>query len=311
MHGSQEPSRADHTEAPRIEVREGRTADINGMGVVRVLPTKGRRTVGPWCFVDLMTPADIADPDPMEVGPHPHIGLSTVTWLFEGEALNTDSLGTEQVIRPGELNLMTAGHGIAHAELEVRRGTIGSTADAVKGVQMWLAQTDGTRHGPSSFAHHKDLPRLAAGGAELQVLAGAFGHAASPVTTDWPLVGAEVRVHRGVATVPVDVSFEHAVIPIDRRAKVNEAIVEPGSLAIVSAGTDLLHLETAAPGARLMLLGGRPFPTRIQMWWNFVARNRDELTQAWLDWQNHNDDRFAPVPSRLDRIDAPRPVWVR
>ena len=98
----------------QIEVREGRAAEVGGMGIMRVLPTKGRRLVGPWCFVDLMSPEDVANPDPMEVGPHPHIGLSTVTWLFEGEALHTDSLGSEQVIRPGELNLMTAGHGIAH-----------------------------------------------------------------------------------------------------------------------------------------------------------------------------------------------------
>jgi len=102
-----------------IEVREGRSTSIGKMGILRVLPTKGRRTVGPWCFVDLMTPDDVAEPPPLEIGPHPHIGLATVTWLFDGAALHTDSLGTEQLIRPGELNLMSAGHGIAHAELGV------------------------------------------------------------------------------------------------------------------------------------------------------------------------------------------------
>ena len=100
-----------------IEVKEGRSAEVGGLAITRVLPTKGRRTVGPWCFVDLMNPQDALSPDPMEVGPHPHIGLATVTWLFSGEALHGDSLGTEQLIRPGELNLMTSGHGIAHAEL--------------------------------------------------------------------------------------------------------------------------------------------------------------------------------------------------
>ena len=161
--------------ALRIEVREGRPAEVGGMGIVRVLPTKGRRTIGPWCFVDLMSPEDVAEPNPMEVGPHPHIGLSTVTWLFEGEALHTDSLGTEQVIRPGEVNLMTAGHGIAHAELEVRSGSPGATAEWVKGAQMWLAQPEATRHGPSEFSHHKDLPIADLGGGEAQILAGAFG----------------------------------------------------------------------------------------------------------------------------------------
>lgn len=284
---------------------------VGGMGIVRVLPTKGRRTVGPWCFVDLMSPDDVANPDPMEVGPHPHIGLSTVTWLFEGEALHTDSLGSEQVIRPGELNLMTAGHGIAHAELEVRRGSPQSEAGYVKGVQMWLAQTDATRHGPSAFAHYKDLPKAEIGGGEAAVLAGSIGGVASPVTTDWPLVGAELRLPAGGFEVPVDPEFEHAVVPIDRSVKVDDAIVEPGSLAIVSPGSASLRMETRAGPGRLMLLGGVPFPVRIQMWWNFVARTRHELTDAWQDWQNHNDDRFAPVSSSLGRIEAPRPIWVK
>lgn len=298
-------------EGLRIEVREGKPAEVGGMGIVRVLPTKGRRTVGPWCFVDLMSPEDVANPDPMEVGPHPHIGLSTVTWLFEGEALHTDSLGSEQVIRPGELNLMTAGHGIAHAELEVRQGSRHAEAGYVKGVQMWLAQTDSTRHGPSSFAHHKDLPRTQIGGAEAHILAGALGDASSPVATDWPLVGAELRLPTGDVEIPVDEEFEHAVVPIDRRIKVDDVIVEPGSLAIIPPGSPSLRMASHAAPGRLMLLGGVPFPVRIQMWWNFVARSRQELTEAWLDWHNHNDDRFAPVASVLERIDAPRPIWLK
>jgi len=297
--------------ALQIEVREGRPAEVGGMGIVRVLPTKGRRTVGPWCFVDLMSPEDVAEPDPMEVGPHPHIGLSTVTWLFEGEAVHTDSLGSEQVIRPGELNLMTAGHGIAHAELEVRPGSRTAEAEWVKGAQMWLAQTDATRHGAAAFAHHKDLPIAELGTAEAQVLAGTLAGATSPVTVDWPLLGAELRFRGNAVSVAVEVDFEHAVVPIDRRVNVNGVIVEPGSLAIIPPGFEELRLETAAGDGRVMLLGGVPFPDRIQMWWNFVARTRDELTSAWRDWSNHNDDRFAPVPSSLDRIEAPTPIWVR
>jgi redox-sensitive bicupin YhaK (pirin superfamily) len=293
-----------------IEVREGRPAEVGGMGIRRVLPTKGRRTVGPWCFVDLMSPADVANPDPMEVGPHPHIGLSTVTWLFEGEALHTDSLGSEQVIRPGELNLMTAGNGIAHAELEIRPGSRGSRAGYVKGAQMWLAQPDSTRHGPSSFAHHKDLPRVELGGGEAHVLAGTLAGVASPVPADWPLVGADLLLASAVE-VAVDVGFEHAVVPIDRRVKVDDVIVDPGSLALVPPGVETLRLEAAGGVGRLMLLGGVPFPVRIQMWWNFVARTREELAVAWRDWESHNDDRFAPVRSRLPRIEAPRPLWVR
>ena len=293
-----------------IEVREGRPAEVGGMGIRRVLPTKGRRTVGPWCFVDLMSPADVANPDPMEVGPHPHIGLCTVTWLFEGEALHTDSLGSEQVIRPGELNLMTAGHGIAHAELEVRPGSTTARADYVKGAQMWLAQPDSTRHGPSSFVHHKDLPRVDLGVGEAQVLIGTLAGASSPVETDWPTVGADLVI-RGPAEVAVDPEFEHAIAPIDRRIKVDDVIVEPGELGLIPTGFDTLRFEADGGRGRFMLIGGTPFAVRIQMWWNFVARTRQELTQAWHDWENHNDDRFAPVSSSLQRIDAPTPLWVR
>ncbi len=293
-----------------IEVREGRPAEVGGMGIRRVLPTKGRRTVGPWCFVDLMSPADVANPDPMEVGPHPHIGLSTVTWLFEGEALHTDSLGSEQVIRPGELNLMTAGHGIAHAELEVRPGSTDARADYVKGAQMWLAQPDATRHGPSQFSHHQDLPIVDLGYGEAQILIGELAGALSKVETDWPTVGADFQITGSVDTA-VDPGFEHAVAPIDRRVKVNDVIIEPGELGLIPTGYDSLRFEVDGGSGRFMMIGGVPFPTRIQMWWNFVARNREELTQAWHDWDDRNEDRFAPVASRLERIDAPRPVWVK
>ncbi len=129
-----------------IEVREGRTTNIGRLGIVRVLPTKQRRTVGPWCFVDLMSPEDIGQPPPLEIGPHPHIGLATVTWLFTGSALHSDSLGTEQLIRPGQLNLMTAGNGIAHAEQGVETPAAADSSGTM-GVQMWLAQTESTRHG--------------------------------------------------------------------------------------------------------------------------------------------------------------------
>ncbi len=295
----------------QIEVREGRSAEVGGMGIMRVLPTKRRRLIGPWCFVDLMSPDDVANPDPMEVGPHPHIGLSTVTWLFAGEALHTDSLGSEQVIRPGELNLMSAGHGIAHAELEVRPGSPEAEAGYVKGAQMWLAQPEATRHGGSSFAHHKDLPVADLDGGEAQVLAGTFAGSTSPVVSDWPVVGAELRLRTGPVETRIDPGFEHGVVPIDCRIRIDGVIAEPGSIAIIPAGFDRLSVETDTGPGRVMLLGGEPFPEQVQMWWNFVARTREELTQAWRDWQAHNDDRFIPVQSSLQRIAAPKPFWVK
>jgi quercetin 2,3-dioxygenase len=284
-----------------IETRPGRQTSVGGLPVARVLPTKGRRTVGPWCFVDLAGPADAEEPNPMEVGPHPHIGLATATWLLEGEALHSDSLGTEQVIRPGQLNLMFAGHGIAHAELAAR--------PPFRGVQLWIAQPEGTRHGPSAFEHHEDLPAIDLDGAEGLVFAGSFGAATSPARTDSALVGMQVTLRRGVAVLPTDVAFEHAVVPLDGRVRVGDEVVEHGTIALVPAGIDALPVAAESDGARCLLLGGEPLGERIEMWWNFVARDRSEIEAAWRDWQRRTD-RFGDVPSTLDRIDAPRPPWL-
>ena len=284
-----------------LEVREGRAAEVGGMTVSRVLPTKGRRTVGPWCFVDVLGPADAEKPDPMEIGPHPHIGLSTVTWLLEGEALHTDSLGTEQVIRPGQLNLMTAGHGIAHAELAAR--------PPFRGVQMWLAQPEATRHGAPAFEHHGDLPRAALDEGEALVFAGSFADATSAARADWPMVGVDLTVRSGTLALPVSSSFEHAVVPIDGRVRVGDAVVEPGWLALLPSGPDEVPVTVENTGARLLLLGGRPLGERISMFWNFVARSHDEIDTAWRDWRDRTD-RFGTVASPLERIDAPRPPWM-
>jgi redox-sensitive bicupin YhaK (pirin superfamily) len=286
----------------RIDVREGRSTTVGGVPISRVLPTKGRRTVGPWCFVDLILPPDFDDPHPLEVGPHPHTGLATVTWLLEGEALHTDSLGSEQPIRPGQLNLMSAGGGIAHAEL--------GTTTGIHGVQMWLAQPEETRHGPSRFEHIANLPVLDLPGAEAKVMIGAVGDLASPAAVDWPTVGLDVGMKGGRVELPADAEFEYAVIPIDHTVKVEDAIVEPGWLALVPAGAESLPIEASADEARFLVLGGAPLGEPIQMWWNFVARSKDEITEAWRAWQDHDLDRFGPVSSKLARIDAPPPPWL-
>ena len=286
----------------RVEVRQGRETSVGGLDIIRVLPTKGRRTVGPWCFVDCMAPPDFDDPEPMEVGPHPHIGLSTVTWLFEGEALHGDSLGTEQPIRPGQLNLMTAGRGIAHAEL--------GTADRIQGVQMWVAQPEETRNGESRFEHHAELPEFDLGGGTATVILGSAAGVASPAEVDSDLVGVDLSMGAGSVELEADPRFEYAVVPIDAPVLVGPEVVEPGWLALVPGGLEMLPIE-ARSDARMMVLGGVPLEARIQMWWTFVARDKDELTQAWRDWQAGNSDRFGPVPSKLARIDAPPPPWLR
>ncbi|MTV24161.1 pirin family protein [Nitriliruptoraceae bacterium ZYF776] len=287
---------------PGLELREGRSTEVGGLPVTRVLPTKGRRTVGAWCFVDCAGPADAEEPDPMEVGPHPHIGLSTVTWLLEGEAVHTDSLGTEQVIRPGQLNLMTAGRGIGHAELAAQ--------PPFRAVQLWVAQPEATRHGGNDFAHHAELPgvELDEGGDAL-VLVGDFAGATSPARHDTPLVGVDLRPTRGRHALPLDPSFEHALVPFDGRIRVGGEVVEEGWLALVPGGPEELVVDVDE-ASRFLLLGGEPLGERIAMWWNFVARERDELTEAWRAWQDRDTDRFGEVPSSLPRAEAPRPPWL-
>lgn len=279
------------------------------MGILRVLPTKNRRTVGPWCFVDLMEAGEVDRPPPLEIGPHPHIGLATVTWLFSGTVLHSDSLGSEQLIRPGQLNLMTAGHGIAHAEEGV--DVAPTLADSpVMGVQMWLAQPSETRGGASAFQHVEALPQATIGGSRATVFVGAHSGAASPAEVDHPAIGMDL-VLSGPTVLPIDPSFEHAVVPIERPVAVDDHIAEPGSLALVPVGRGEIRLAARSHPARMMILGGRPLGETVKMWWNFVARTEDEITEAWRDWQDGNEERFGRVPSHLPRIDAPRPPWLR
>ncbi len=293
-----------------VEVREGRIAEVGGMGIVRVLPTKGRRTIGGWCFVDLMTPGDVANPPRLEIGPHPHIGLATVTWLFEGTALHGDSLGTEQLIRPSQLNLMTAGRGIAHAELGIQGTGLGTRVGELSGAQMWIAQPEATRHGGSAFQHIDEIPMTELGTAEGQVFIGSIGNAHSPAQVDSQLIGLDLTL-RPSAVLPANPRFEYGIIPLDRPIQVAGSIVEPGFIGILTPGQSEVALAVDGGQGRALVLGGEPLGESVQMWWNFVARTKDEITEAWRDWRDHNDDRFGAVPSELPRIDAPTPPWVR
>ncbi|MFZ0015193.1 MAG: pirin family protein [Acidimicrobiia bacterium] len=291
-----------------IEVKEGRSTRIGEMRIMRVLPTKRRRTIGPWCFVDLMSPDDVERPPPLEIGPHPHIGLATVTWLFDGSVLHSDSLGGEQPIRPGELNLMTSGSGIAHAEEGLETSSASDTG-GVMGVQMWLAQPERTRHGSSRFQHLTDLPEIEVDRGVARILIGEFDGHRSPAGFDHPTVGLDVTLDDRIA-MRTNPRFEYGIVPIDRPLKVDDSIVEPGALALVPTGFDEIHVETRGGQGRLMMLGGVPLGEEVKMWWNFVARSNEEITEAWRDWRDHNTERFGAVPSGLPRIEAPRPPWV-
>jgi quercetin 2,3-dioxygenase len=284
---------------PVVEVTPSRVTDVGGAPVRRALPRRTRRTVGAWCFVDHVGPLAIREPDEgLDIGPHPHIGLHTVTWLLAGELVHTDSLGTEQPIRPGQLNLMTAGRGVAHAE--DGRGTRGD----LHAVQLWVAQPEATRHGDPAFEHHAQLPRLDLPGIEATVLIGEVDGTASDARHDTELLGAELVLHGRPATLPLRDDFEHALVVLDGEVEVEGADepVRPGSLAYLGLGREELALGGTG---RALLLGGVPFEAQLVMWWNYVARDRAEIGEAHAAWQGLDEERFGPVRSRLERIGGP------
>ena len=258
--------------------------------------------VGAWCFLDRFGPIDVTPERTMIVGPHPHIGLHTVTWLLHGEVLHSDSLGNQQPIRPGQLNLMTAGGGIAHAE-DAR----GQSSGRMDGVQLWMAQPQSTRHGPSAFAHHAELPRVELDHGQATILIGEFAGLRSPAIVDSALVGVDIDAG-GLLRVALDPTFEHAIAVLHGSVRIEDAQAGPNELLYL--GTDRASLELVlAEGSRILLLGGRPFGEEIAMWWNFVARDQTELTLAFAEWRDHAE-RFGTVDSSLTRIEAPRPFWL-
>jgi quercetin 2,3-dioxygenase len=285
-----------------VEITPSHEARVGDLAVRRALPRHDRRTIGAWCFVDHIGPADIAPGRGADTPPHPHMGLQTVTWLLEGEVVHHDSIGSEQLIRPGELNLMTAGNGIAHSE-----EGFGLRSGRAHGVQLWVAQPDATRHGGAAFEHHGSLPLVDIDNATCAVLVGPFAGAESPARRDSEHVGVDLRLRRGRTTVPLVPSFEHGAIAMDGRVEVAGEVLVPGQLAYLGSNRDELTLEVH-DDARMMLIGGVPFEARVSMFWNFVARTHAEIDEAVQQW-NADDGRFGHVPSTLPRIASPTPPW--
>ncbi|GAA0281891.1 pirin family protein [Cryptosporangium japonicum] len=258
--------------APASELLIGREVVLGGprgMAVSRTLPHKHRRMVGAWCFVDHYGPEEAT----MRVPPHPHTGLQTVSWLVRGEVLHRDSIGSEQLIRPGQLNLMTAGVGISHSEE--------SPATVLHGAQLWVALPERDARTAPAFEHHADLPVVRTGDLTATVLMGTLSGATSPARTYTPLVGAEIR---GTGTLELRPDFEYAVLAFEDGPVVDGGAVPAG--ALVYLGTGRTELTFAGTG-RSLLLGGEPFDEQIVMWWNFVGRGHDEIVAARTAWEAH------------------------
>jgi redox-sensitive bicupin YhaK (pirin superfamily) len=268
-----------------------------GLEVTRTLPTRGRRMVGAWCFVDHYGPVVLdgaggGEPNGsagMRVPPHPHTGLQTVSWLVEGEVLHRDSLGSTQLVTPGQLNLMTAGHGIAHSE-----ETPGEHSPRLHGVQLWVALPGDAVSVAPAFAHHADLPAGTQDGVTTTVIMGELGGAAAAARVYTPLVGAELVLGAGSSTrLPLAPGFEHAVLALAGSADVDGVPLETGPLLYLGTGRRELAVASG-PGARLLLIGGEPFDERIVMWWNLVGRSHDDIAEARTAWES-GSPRFGTV----------------
>ena len=255
-----------------LEILEPRDVPLGGpraMGVRRTLPQRSRSLIGGWCFVDHYGP-ELTE---MVVPPHPHTGLQTVSWLFAGDVEHRDSVGSLETVRPGEVNLMTAGFGIQHSEVSPRM--------LLHGVQLWIALPDTSRHVAPFFEHHVPVP-LKLHGATVRVFVGGD----SPVTTFSPLLGAQVDLPPHTAIdYPVDPSFEHGVLLDTGSVTVDGAAVPVSHLAYLAPGSATIRMESGPDGARLILLGGAPLGEQIVMWWNFIGRSHEEIVGFRDEWQ--------------------------
>jgi redox-sensitive bicupin YhaK (pirin superfamily) len=266
------------------EVTLGETTRVR-----RLLPTLGRRLVGAWAFVDHYGPDDVTSSPGMQVPPHPHTGLQTVSWLLEGEVHHRDSLGSDVTFRPGELALMTAGHGIAHSEQSPA-----AHPHYLHGAQLWIALPDADRETAPAFEHHAQLPGFTSDGLTATVLMGSFGGATSPGTAYTPLVGADLAVSGDAdVEVPLEPDFEYALLASSGSAEVEDVPLEHGSMLYLGTGRRSVRLR-AADASRLLLLGGEPFEERLVMWWNFVGRSGEEIAQYAGQWADE-DPRFGDV----------------
>lgn len=301
--GEAEECRALTGGGPEIEALPAREVRLGAIDVHRVLPVRGRRLIGPWCFFDRFGPLTFGEEKPMDVAPHPHIGLQTVTWLLSGEVVHNDSLGSECLVRPGQLSLMTAGRGIAHTE-----ETPPANSGKLDGVQLWVALPEASRAVAPHYQCMAELPVVECPGGRVAVIMGEFAGAASPGRQFSPGLGAEVVVDAGGrACVELRPDYEHGVLLASGDAAVMGVPVALDTLYYLGAGRHEIVISSAG-GARLILVGGEPFGETILMWWNFVARTAEEIAEARNLWEDldSSGEIFGKVPGyRGARLQAP------
>ncbi len=283
-----------------IVPREVPLGGPRAMTVRRTLPARQRSFVGAWCFVDHYGPDDVSATGGMDVAPHPHCGLATVSWLFSGEVEHRDSLGTLALVRPGEVNLMTAGRGISHSEVSTPATTV------LHGAQLWVVLPSSVADVEPRFEHHVPDVLQVAPGVRAQVFVGSLWGATSPVRVESPLVGAEVVLDPGAAVgVPVAEGFEVSVLVDTGSVTLDGGGLARAELGVVGAGRHSGSVQLAAGdgGARVLVLGGAPFGEEVVMWWNFIGRSHEEVVAAREAWQG-GDGGSVDEPGRFGRVDG-------
>ncbi|WP_341914445.1 pirin family protein [Ferrovibrio terrae] len=274
----------------------------DGFTVRRVLPYAKRRHVGPFVFFDHMGPVQFAPGQGLDVRPHPHIGLATVTYLFEGEIMHRDSLGVIQPIRPGDVNWMVAGRGIAHSERT--RDEIRQSGAALHGIQSWFALPKAHEETEPTFHHHpaSSLPEIEKPGARLRLIAGSAFGATSPAQVFAPMVYIDAQLSPG-ATLPLPDDEERAVYVAIGEVSLDGTVYESGTMLVLKSGA---QPKIAARGAaRLMVLGGAPLDGERNLWWNFVSSSKERIEQAKADWRAGNwpkvlgETEFIPLPEGM------------
>lgn len=281
-----------------------RNADLGeGMIVRRILPSRQQRMVGAWCFLDHAGPVEFAPNHGMHVGAHPHTGLQTFTWLIEGEVLHRDSLGHEQIIRPGQVNLMTAGRGIVHTEDSVADG------QRLHAAQLWIALPPEAQDCPPDFAHHPDLPQWQANAATLTLLAGNYGGRTAPTRLYSPLLGIDIAsAVAGMVALDLQPDFEYGLLPLTGSVSLGGECFQADEFAYIGRGRERLHLDLAS-GSKVLLLGGEPFEEPVLMWWNFVGFSKEAITDAQRRWEQ-GDPCFGPVgDGTTRRLTSPPLPW--
>ncbi|MFI4919197.1 MAG: pirin family protein [Legionellales bacterium] len=281
----------------QIKTRNATIGD--NLTIRRALPHRDRKTIGAWCFLDHMGPLALNNNQGLDIGPHPHIGLQTFTWSIAGEILHRDSLGSQQVIKSGQVNLMTAGKGISHSEESLPVG------DILHGVQLWIALPETVRHMEPNFIHYPSIPTVTLDGLQINLLVGEFLNIRSPVQVYSPLVGIEVNALKNTSNVlPLNPKFEYGILPLKGAIEVNNETFGEDTLLYLSCGHSSLPIRTSE-GAKVLIIGGEPFNEDILIWWNFVARTKAELVQATNSWNEHK--QFGEVKGYSgDRLTAPK-----